>query len=34
MFKLYEGSYHEVWNDLDKEILFADIIHWIAARLP
>jgi acylglycerol lipase len=33
-FKLYEGSYHEVWNDLDKETLFADIIHWITARLP
>lgn len=31
--KLYEGGYHEVWNDLDKEVLFADIIRWIAARL-
>lgn len=32
--KLYEGHYHDLLNDLDKEIVMADITNWIDARLP
>jgi acylglycerol lipase len=32
--KLYEGHYHDLLNDLDKEIVMADITNWIAARVP
>ncbi|MEP6901872.1 MAG: lysophospholipase [Actinomycetota bacterium] len=32
--KLYEGHYHDMLNDLDKEIVMADIQAWIAARIP
>lgn len=32
--KLYEGHYHDLLNDLDKEVVMADIKDWIAARLP
>jgi alpha-beta hydrolase superfamily lysophospholipase len=32
--KLYEGSYHDLLNDLDKEVVMADIDGWIKARLP
>jgi len=32
--KLYEGSYHDLLNDLDKELVMADINSWIDARLP
>jgi alpha-beta hydrolase superfamily lysophospholipase len=31
---LYEGRYHDPLNDLGKEEVFADILAWIAARLP
>jgi alpha-beta hydrolase superfamily lysophospholipase len=31
--KLYEGHYHDLLNDLDKEIVMADIIDWIDARV-
>ena len=31
--KLYEGSYHDPLNDLDKETVLRDIENWIAARL-
>jgi alpha-beta hydrolase superfamily lysophospholipase len=31
--KLYEGHYHDLLNDLDKETVMADINDWIAARL-
>ncbi|HEX3184399.1 MAG TPA: alpha/beta hydrolase, partial [Pyrinomonadaceae bacterium] len=27
--KLYEGHYHDLLNDLDKEIVMADITNWI-----
>lgn len=27
--KLYEGDRHEILNETDKEIVFADIYHWI-----
>jgi acylglycerol lipase len=32
--KLYEGHYHDLLNDLDKETVMADINDWIAARAP
>jgi acylglycerol lipase len=32
--KLYEGHYHDLLNDLDKEIVMADINGWIDARVP
>ena len=32
--KLYEGHYHDLLNDVDKEIVMADITDWIAARVP
>jgi acylglycerol lipase len=32
--KLYEGHFHDLLNDIDKEIVMADIQNWIDARLP
>ena len=32
--KLYEGHFHDLLNDLDREIVMADIQAWIDARLP
>ncbi len=32
--KLYEGHYHDLLNDIDKEVVMADIEQWIAARIP
>jgi acylglycerol lipase len=32
--KLYEGHYHDLLNDVDKEVVMADINNWIAARVP
>lgn len=32
--KLYEGHYHDLLNDVDKEIVMADILAWVDARLP
>ena len=32
--KLYEGAYHDLLNDLDREIVMADIRGWIETRLP
>lgn len=32
--KLYEGHYHDLLNDLDKELVIGDILGWIAHRLP
>src|SRR4030095_14456026 len=31
--KLYEGAYHDLLNDLDKEVVIADINEWIDARV-
>jgi acylglycerol lipase len=31
--KLYEGHVHDLLNDLDKEVVMADITAWIQARL-
>jgi alpha-beta hydrolase superfamily lysophospholipase len=32
--KLYEGHYHDLLNDLDKDAVMADIKAWLAAHLP
>ena len=32
--KLYEGHFHDLLNDVDKESVIGDIKSWIAARLP
>jgi acylglycerol lipase len=32
--KLYEGGFHDLLNDLDKETVVADVKSWIASRLP
>ena len=32
--KVYEGSLHDLLNDLDKQIVMADIESWLAAHLP
>jgi acylglycerol lipase len=32
--KLYDGGFHDLLNDLDKEAVMADITRWIDARLP
>ena len=32
--KLYEGHYHDLLNDVDKEVVMADITGWIDARVP
>lgn len=32
--KLYEGHYHDLLNDRDKEVVLADVAGWIAERLP
>jgi acylglycerol lipase len=32
--KLYEGHFHDLLNDIDKEIVMADIQQWIDKRIP
>jgi acylglycerol lipase len=32
--KLYDGHFHDLLNDLDKNVVMADIKSWIDARLP
>ena len=32
--KLYDGHFHDLLNDLDKEIVMADIKNWIVGHLP
>jgi acylglycerol lipase len=32
--KLYEGHFHDLLNDVDKEVVMADITRWIDAHLP
>jgi alpha-beta hydrolase superfamily lysophospholipase len=32
--KLYEGHYHDLLNDLDKEVVMADIQSWIDESIP
>lgn len=31
--KLYEGHYHDLLNDVDKEIVMADILQWLNGRV-
>jgi acylglycerol lipase len=31
--KLYEGGYHDLLNDIDKEIVMADILAWVNWRV-
>ena len=31
--KLYEGHFHDLLNDLDREQVMADITEWLAARI-
>ena len=32
--KLYDGAYHDLLNDVDKETVMADITRWLDTRLP
>lgn len=32
--KLYEGHYHDLLADVDKEIVMADILAWLDERVP
>ena len=32
--KLYEGHFHDLLNDLDKEVVMADIQNWLDERIP
>ncbi len=32
--KLYEGGFHDLLNDVDREAVMGDVTTWIAARLP
>jgi alpha-beta hydrolase superfamily lysophospholipase len=32
--KLYDGHFHDLLNDIGKEVVMKDIIGWINARLP
>lgn len=32
--KLYEGHFHDLLNDTDKERVMADIVEWLEARMP
>ena len=31
--KLYEGHYHDMLNDIDKEVVIKDILDWIGKRV-
>lgn len=32
--KLYEGHFHDLLNDIDREVVMSDIKNWIGARIP
>ena len=32
--KLYEGHYHDLLNDFDREVVMADILAWVNVRIP
>lgn len=32
--RIYEGHYHDLLNDLDKEVVMGDIQSWLKAHLP
>ena len=31
--KIYEGYYHEIFNDIEREKTYADLISWLNPRL-
>ncbi|MCO6511044.1 MAG: lysophospholipase [Aridibacter famidurans] len=31
---LYEGHFHDLLNDVDREVVMADILEWLDARVP
>lgn len=31
--KLYDGHFHDLLNDLEKEVVFADILYWLNERI-
>ncbi|MBN2308303.1 MAG: lysophospholipase [Candidatus Hydrogenedentes bacterium] len=31
--RIHDGGYHELWNDLDRETVVAEMMDWIAARI-
>ncbi|WP_372864457.1 lysophospholipase [Spongiibacter sp.] len=31
--KIYRGMYHEIFNEIDRERVFADVVHWLQQRL-
>ena len=33
-FNLYEGYYHEIFNDIGREKVYTDLISWLECRLP
>jgi hypothetical protein len=33
MLKLYEGGFHDLHNDIDKELVMQDIKNWVNAAL-
>jgi len=32
--KMYEGLYHEVFNEPEREMVIADMLAWLDARVP
>lgn len=32
--KIYEGHFHDLLNDIDKEVVMADIQNWLDERIP
>lgn len=32
--KLYDGHFHDLLNDVDKEVVMADVLGWLRAHLP
>jgi len=32
--RLYEGHFHDLLNDVDKEKVMADVQAWLDARIP
>jgi alpha-beta hydrolase superfamily lysophospholipase len=32
--KLYEGFFHDLLNDQDKQLVMNDVLAWLKARLP
>ena len=30
---IYKDNYHEIFNDLDREIVFADVIRWLKEKI-